>query len=85
MMINTESLVSITEANQNFSRVARLVDQTGQAVILKNNVPRYLVLEFPLAEQEQEAPDEDIRAISARLIAKNRAAYEKWATKASRN
>lgn len=47
MMINTESLVSITEANQNFSRVARLVDQTGQAVILKNNVPRYLVLEFP--------------------------------------
>jgi len=79
MIINTDSLVSITEANQNFSRVARLVDQTGQAVILKNNVPRYLVIEFPLAEQEQEAPDEDIRAISARLIAKNRAAYEELA------
>lgn len=79
MMINTDSLVSITEANQNFSRVARLVDQTGQAVILKNNVPRYLVIEFPLAEQEQEASDEDIRAISARLMAKNRAAYEELA------
>ena len=39
MNINTNSLVSITEANQNFSRVARLVDETGAAVVLKNNIP----------------------------------------------
>ena len=41
MTVNTKNLVSITEANQNFSRVARLVDENGAAVILKNNVPRY--------------------------------------------
>ena len=35
MVINTDNLVSITEANQNFSRVARLVDENGAAVILK--------------------------------------------------
>ena len=46
MNINTKNIVSITEANQNFSKVARLVDENGAAVILKNNVPRYLVLEF---------------------------------------
>ena len=40
MTINTKNIVSITEANQNFSKVARLVDETGAAVILKNNVPR---------------------------------------------
>ena len=39
MVINTDNLVSISEANQNFSRVARLVDENGAAVILKNNVP----------------------------------------------
>ena len=39
MTVNTKNLVSITEANQNFSRVARLVDENGVAVILKNNVP----------------------------------------------
>ena len=44
MNINTKNIVSITEANQNFSKVARLVDENGAAVILKNNVPRYLVL-----------------------------------------
>ena len=42
MNINTETLVSITEANQNFSRVAKLVDEKGSAVIMKNNRPRYL-------------------------------------------
>ena len=79
MMINTDQMISINEANQNFSRVARMVDQEGQAIILKNNVPRYLVIEFSQAEQEQVAADEDVRAISKRLIAKNRQAYEELA------
>ena len=30
MTINTDTMVSMTEANQNFSKVARLVDETGQ-------------------------------------------------------
>ena len=76
MTINTKTLISITEANQNFSRVARLVDENGAAVILKNNVPRYLVVEFGQAESEQLAADEDVMAISKRLIEKNRQAYE---------
>ena len=74
MNINTNNLVSITEANQNFSKIARLVDESGAVVILKNNVPRYLVMEFSSAEQEQLADDEDIMAISKRLIEKNRQA-----------
>ena len=40
MTINTNAMVSITEANQNFSKVSRLVDELGTVVILKNNVPR---------------------------------------------
>ena len=79
MTENTKNLVSITEANQNFSRVARLVDENGAAVILKNNVPRYVLVEFSQAEQEQLAEDEDILAVSKRLIAKNRHAYEELA------
>ena len=76
MTINTNTLVSITEANQNFSKVTRLVDENGAAVILKNNVPRYLDVEFGQAESEQLAADEDVMAISKRLIEKNRQAYE---------
>ena len=58
MNVNTNNLVSITEANQNFSRVARMVDESGRA------------------EAEQIASDEDVLAVSKRLIAKNRKAYE---------
>ena len=76
MTINTKNIVSITEANQNFSKVARLVDENGAAVILKNNVPRYLVLEVSQAQQEEQADEESLRDISRRLIAKNRKAYE---------
>lgn len=76
MNINTNTLVSITEANQNFSKIARLVDENGAAVILKNNVPRYLIVEFEQAEAEQIADTEDVMAISKRLIAKNKQAYE---------
>lgn len=79
MTINTNTIVSITEANQNFSRVARIVDENGSAIILKNNVPRYIIMEFPEAEKLQTAPDEDVEAISQRLIAKNLEAYKELA------
>ena len=46
MTINTNLLVPMTDANQNFSKVVRLVDESGLAVILKNNKPRYMVVSF---------------------------------------
>ena len=76
MNVNTEKLVAITEANQNFSRIARMVDEKGSVVILKNNSPRYILIEFNQAQREQTASDEDILALSKRLIEKNREAYE---------
>ena len=46
MMVNTNYLVPMTDANQNFSKVVRAVDESGMAVILKNNKPRYVVVDF---------------------------------------
>ena len=46
MMVNTDYLLPMTEANQNFSKVVRTVDENGRAVILKNNKPRYVVVDF---------------------------------------
>ena len=76
MKIDTNAMVSITEANQNFSKVARMVDEHGTAVILKNNVPRYLVIDFSKAQADATAPDEDVLSLSRRLIEQNREAYE---------
>ena len=75
MRINTDNLVPMTEANQNFSKVTRLVDQKGSVIILKNNVPRYLVLDFQKMQAET-MPDEDVMAVSRRLLDQNREAYK---------
>jgi len=76
MTINANSLISITEANQNFSRVTRLVDERGAVIIMKNNAPRYLMVEFSQVDKEQTLPDEDVLSISRRILTQNKEAYE---------
>jgi len=79
MNVNIENLVSISEANQNFSRVARLVDEKGTAVILKNNVPRYILLEYDLFRQNIVADDIDVDAAAKRILTKHLKAFEELA------
>lgn len=79
MLIDTEYIVSMTEANQNFSHVARLVDQNGSAIIMKNNKPRYLVVDFSEVDTMQMASETDVLNISKDLIRKNKKAYEELA------
>jgi antitoxin Phd len=79
MKINTQNLMSITEANQNFSRVARMVDQNGAVIILKNNSPRYVIMEFSRFADEETATDDTVESISKRILAKNRRAFEELA------
>ena len=76
MNIDTNNLVSITEANQNFSKIARKVDENGSVVILKNNAPRYVLVEFNEFEKTQQASDEDVLALSKSLMKNNRKVYE---------
>ena len=76
MTINTNTTVSLTEASQDFSKVAKLVDEHGSVVILKNDIPRYLVIDFSQTEDCSVASDEDVLEISKRLLARNSEAYE---------
>ena len=79
MNVNANNLGSITEANQNFSRVARLVDENGAAVILKNNTPKYVLMEFSQFQREEAASSEDVESIGRRILAKHRRAFEELA------
>ncbi len=79
MLIDTRNIISMTEANQNFSKVARMVDKSGSAVIVKNNKPRYLIITFTETDDMKLASDEDVASISRKLIQRNRKAYEELA------
>ena len=78
MQVDINNLVSMTEANQNFSKVARMVDEKGAAVILKNNAPRYVILEYSQI-QNQEAEDIEVEKAAAVFLAKHKKAYEELA------
>lgn len=82
MLVNTSALVPMTEANQNFSKVTRLVDQSGLAVILKNNKPRYIVVDFAEYDEFQtarEARKQKIEAVADQLISENLEAFQELA------
>ena len=75
MMIDTSTVVSMTDANQNFSKVTRVVDQKGRAVIFKNNAPKYLVIEFSIADQIATATDDEVLASYSKLMDKFDSAF----------
>ena len=79
MVIDTNTVVSMTDANQNFSKVTRIVDTHGKAVIFKNNVPRYIVIEFSLADQIETATTEDVLASSSKIMDKFDEAFKELA------
>ena len=82
MTVETRTLVPMTEANQNFSKVTRLVDEAGLAVILKNNKPRYIVVDFEEYDELQTARvarKQKVEAAANQLIAENLEAFQELA------
>ncbi len=65
MTTNTKNLVSITEANQNFSKVAKQVEQNGDVIILKNNKPQYVVSKF---DENKFSTEIELLTIIAKMI-----------------
>jgi len=79
MILDTNLLVPMTEANQNFSRVVRMVDETGMAVIMKNNKPRYMVVDFSEYEEIKKARAAFIDKTADKLIDENLEAFKELA------
>ena len=80
MQLDTKMIVSVSEANKNFSRVARIAENNGRAVIFKNNKPKYLLIDL-----EQEAllydltDDEKVEIASRRIMKAFKPAFEELA------
>lgn len=79
MQINTNTIVSVTEANQNFSRVARIAEKYGQAIIFKNNRPKYMVVDLEESPVLELTEDEKIDIVAARILKRFKPAFEELA------
>lgn len=79
MQVNIKNLVSMTEANQNFSKVAKMVDENGIAIVLKNNVPRYVIIDYSKIQEDSIAEDQAVEDIAKKIISKYAEAFEELA------
>ena len=75
MKIDSNRIVSVTEANQNFSRVASLVDKTGEVVIFKNNKPKYRLVDVNRDAGFELTDDEKIDIVAARILKRYKQAF----------
>ena len=79
MQINTNTIVSVTEANQNFSKVSRIAERNGQAVIFKNNRPKFLLIDVEQSPLMDLTEDEKIDIAAARILNRFRPTFEELA------
>ena len=79
MNIDTNSIVTATEANQNFSRVAKLAEKRGRVVVFKNNRPKLLVIDLDIEPQIEMSDDEKLEFVASRILREHRAAFEELA------
>ena len=79
MNIKTEQIVSISEANQNFSRVARLTDKLGEAYIFKNNKAKYKLTDIEKCTEIEMTTEEKIEFVARRILNKYSHAFEELA------
>jgi antitoxin Phd len=79
MLLNTKKVVTITDANQNFSKVARMVDEEKSVVIMKNNKPKYVVIGFEEFSKEAKTEEDEIEKIADKILFENMEAFKELA------
>ena len=75
MNIDTGAIVSVTEASQNFSRVARIAEKHGKAVLFKNNRPRFILIDMDKSPVIEMTDDEKIDFVAARILKEHKKAF----------
>ena len=79
MNINTETITTMTEANQNFSKVAKVAENNGQAVIFKNNKPKFLLIDVDSNNYFDITDDEKIDVAAKRIMERFKPALKELA------
>lgn len=79
MLVNTKNLVSISEANQNFSRIAKMVEKDKSVIILKNNKPKYILLDYEEFNKDSISEEEKLEDIANKILMQNLEAFKELA------
>ena len=80
MNLDVPMMISISEANDDFSRVTRTADKYGRVIILKNNKPKYLLIDLEQESLIYDLTDEEkLEIVSKRILKQYKPAFEELA------
>ena len=79
MKINTNSIITATEAARNFSRTTAMAEKKGHVIIFKNNRPKYLITDLDTEPQIEMTDDEKLEFVAKRILKKHIAAFRELA------
>ena len=79
MIVNTNQMLSVSEANQNFSKATKLADQNGRIILLKNNRPSYMLISLRENPDFELTDEEKIDVVARRVLERHRKAFEELA------
>ena len=72
-------LFTLYEANQNFSKASKTADLYGKAVIVKNNKPKYLLIDVTGGNYLDLTSEEKVDIIARRILKKHIMAFKELA------
>lgn len=75
MLIDSKKIITATEANQNFSKATRIADTYGDALIFKNNRPKYKITNLEMEPDLELTDDEKIDIVSRRILERYKPAF----------
>ena len=75
MIIDTAQIITVTEANQNFSRATRIADEKGAALVFKNNRPKYKLTNLEIEPDLELTDDEKIDIVARRIMKRFKPAF----------
>mgnify|MGYP005810257055 FL=1 len=79
MIVNTNQMLSVSEANQNFSKATKLADRNGSIILLKNNRPSYMLISLRENPDFELTDEEKIDVVARRVLERHRKAFEELA------
>lgn len=75
MSAEANTVISVSEAKQDFARVTHIAEKQGQAVIFQDNRPKYILIDLDSSPVIDMTDDEKIDFVAARILKKFRPAF----------
>ena len=75
MVFDTKQIITVTEANQNFSKATRIADKRGSAIVFKNNKPKYKLVNLEVEPDLELTDDEKIDIVARRIMQRYKPAF----------